>query len=192
MIFDKSTCLIIVDPQLDFMPGGALAVPDGDTIVPYINKLREQVYNRGGHVTITADWHPTNHSSFKEQGGLWPRHCVQFSQGASFHPDLQQGGYIFQKGFEVGSDSYSGFGGLRFLGNESQSLGDYLKLKNTKKVVVVGLALEYCVLATALDAKKAGYEVLVDLAGIKAVDPSEETKKKIMEELLSNYIMVLE
>ena len=175
-------CLIIVDVQNDFLPGGALAVPNGDEVIPFIN------YIQHGYdlVIATQDWHPSNHGSFaanqenKNPGEvidlnglqqiLWPVHCVQGSKGAQLSADLNLR-YIkkvFVKGTDPGIDSYSGF----FDNGKKQSTGlhDYLQSKGIQKVTVVGLAADYCVKFTALDAVELGYEVEVLKSGTKAVN----------------------
>jgi nicotinamidase/pyrazinamidase len=174
--------LILVDIQHDFLPGGALAVKDGDAVVPIANALQPQF----GLVVATQDYHPANHLSFaanhlgKQPGDyiqlkgleqiLWPVHCEQGSAGAQFADDLlmDRVAKIFPKGTDPEIDSYSGFfdnGHLKATG-----LGDYLKEKGVDKVVIVGLAADYCVKFTALDAKQLGFDTVVVQDGTRAVN----------------------
>jgi nicotinamidase/pyrazinamidase len=161
--------LILVDIQNDFVPGGALAVPDGDRIVPVVNRLQP----RFDLVVATQDWHPADHGSFAanhagRQPGqqidlnglpqiLWPIHCVQDTNGADFVPGLDRGkwGRVFVKGTDPQIDSYSGFydNGHR----QATGLGDYLREKGVTDVYVAGLATDYCVKFTALDARQLGF-----------------------------------
>jgi len=160
----KDDALIIVDVQNDFCPGGALAVPDGDKIVPILNKYIEKFVSKGAVVVATRDWHPRNHSSFKDFGGPWPVHCVQNSWGAEFHPMLKlpKNTLIVSKAYEPDLEAYSGFQGTE--------LDRLLKGFGVKRVFVGGLATDYCVKATVLDALKLGYEVYVLVDAVKGVN----------------------
>jgi nicotinamidase/pyrazinamidase len=152
--------LIVVDVQNDFCPGGALPVPDGDAVVDPINRLAEQFQ----FVVATRDWHPPNHKSFVEQGGPWPVHCVRDSHGAQLHPRLHpsQLDAIVDKGREPGQDGYSGF--------EHTELERLLHEQDVDRVHVAGLALDYCVRATALDARRAGFDVVLHAGATRAID----------------------
>jgi nicotinamidase/pyrazinamidase len=174
--------LILVDIQHDFLPGGALAVKDGDAVVPIANALQPQF----GLVVATQDYHPANHLSFaanhlgKQPGDyiqlkgleqiLWPVHCEQGSAGAQFADDLlmDRVAKIFPKGTDPEIDSYSGFSDNGHL--KATGLGDYLKEKGVDKVVIVGLAADYCVKFTALDAKQLGFDTVVVQDGTRAVN----------------------
>jgi nicotinamidase/pyrazinamidase len=149
-----NSALIIVDVQNDFMPGGTLAVAEGDNVATPINTVRDQ-FDSG---VFTRDWHPANHCSFVENGGLWPAHCVQNTPGAAIdHRILRTGDKVIPKGIHVDVDSYSGF-----WDNERRSateLNDYLQSRSIGTVFVCGLATDYCVLNTALDAVREGYMV---------------------------------
>lgn len=164
--------LILVDIQNDFCPGGALAVNEGDRIVPVVNRLLPHF----DLVVATQDWHPEGHGSFATSHGknpgdmhelagmpqvMWPDHCVQKSEGAEFHPELDMKPVeaVFRKGTDPAIDSYSGFydNGRK----KSTGLVGYLKEKGVTEVYVVGLATDYCVKFTALDAKQAGFETSV-------------------------------
>jgi nicotinamidase/pyrazinamidase len=165
--------LIIVDVQNDFCPGGALAVPDGAEVVPAINRLLKHRW-----LTVaTKDWHPADHCSFKAQGGPWPPHCVQGTAGAELHPqlDVARIQYIITKGSRPEKDAYSGFDGTE--------LANILRDKGVKRVVVCGLATDYCVRATAHDALKAGFEVLVSEDAIRGVEVTPGDAQRALDEL---------
>ena len=167
--------LIVVDMQNDFMPGGALAVEDGDTIIPGVNKLIEQFKEHNLPIVFTQDWHTPDHKSFAsshdnkqpydpyEAPGigpvLWPDHCIQGTAGAEFHPDVNTGfaDAIIRKGYNRNRDSYSGF-----LENDHETetgLDGYLQSRGIKRIFVCGLAMDYCVLFTAADGADKGYDV---------------------------------
>jgi len=152
--------LVVVDVQNDFCPGGALAVPDGDAVVGVINRLMPLF----SIVFATQDYHPPGHSSFVEQGGPWPVHCVQGTPGAEFHPNLDTSRFdeVFQKGTDPATDGYSGFAGT--------DLADRLWARGAKRVFVCGLATDYCVRATVLEAIGNGFEAVVITDAIRAVN----------------------
>jgi nicotinamidase/pyrazinamidase len=160
MDIKESDALLVVDVQNDFCPGGALAVPDGDAVVPVINGLMA----RFSHVLGTQDYHPPGHSSFAQQGGPWPEHCVQGTTGAEFHPALDLDGIeeIVRKGTDLATDGYSGFAGT--------DLADRLRRRGVERVVVTGLATDYCVRATAVEAIEHGFGTVVVTDAIRAVD----------------------
>ena len=151
--------LIVVDVQNDFCPGGALAVQGGDEIVAPINKMIELAINTGATVIATRDWHPAKTNHFKDFGGLWPAHCVQGTIGAEFHPDLdfKDREVVVSKGVGNGEDAYSGFDGK--VGD--RGLQTLLEEWGVDTVYVVGLATDYCVKATALDAIKHGFKTFL-------------------------------
>ena len=175
-------CLIIVDLQNDFLPGGALAVPNGNEVIPFINSIQEQ-YDL---VVATQDWHPANHGSFAAnhqgrmqgevidlnglQQRLWPIHCVQNSFGANFSEKLKMDTVekVFVKGTDPAIDSYSGFFDNGKL--QSTELNNYLKSQGVGVVTIVGLAADYCVKFTAIDAAELGYGVEVLKQGTRAVN----------------------
>ncbi|MDK2782783.1 MAG: nicotinamidase/pyrazinamidase, partial [Thermococcaceae archaeon] len=142
--------LIIVDMQRDFMPGGALPVPEGDRIIPTIEELVEKFKKRGALIVATRDWHPPDHISFKERGGPWPSHCVQNTKGAEIVVKLPEDTIVISKADKPDKEAYSGF--------EGTELAEILKEKGVKRVYICGVATEYCVKATALDALKHGFE----------------------------------
>src|SRR5215218_2254484 len=154
--------LVIVDFQNDFTPGGALAVPDGDEIADRIDALaRSGEYDL---VVATRDWHPPDHGSFAAQGGPWPPHCVQGTPGAELHPALDRTlvDVVVDKGQVPGTEGYSGF--------EGTDLGELLRERAVDHVTVVGLATDYCVKNTALDALRNGFTVTVDSTATRGVD----------------------
>jgi nicotinamidase/pyrazinamidase len=169
--------LIIVDFQNDFTPGGALAVTDGHRIAGRVNELAADP--RFELVVATRDWHPANHGSFEEQGGPWPVHCVQGTEGAELHPALDQSrvDVIVDKGTDPETEGYSGF--------EGTTLGVLLRERGIDRVTLVGLATDYCVKNTALDALREGLDVTVDSAGVRGVDvhlgDAERALEKVRE-----------
>ncbi|MBV8298366.1 MAG: nicotinamidase [Candidatus Eremiobacteraeota bacterium] len=160
--------LIVVDVQHDFLPGGALGVAEGERIFEPIDELAP----RFARVYATRDWHPPDHSSYAEQGGPWPVHCVAGTHGAAFDPrlDLQNVDVVVDKGIDRETDGYSGFA--------ATSLESDLREHGVKRVFVCGLATDYCVKATALDARAAGFEVVVieDASAAVNVDPADEER----------------
>jgi nicotinamidase/pyrazinamidase len=165
--------LLIIDFQNDFTPGGALAVAEGDTIAPKINALA----GSGDYdlVVATRDWHPADHNSFAEQGGIWPVHCVAGTQGAQLHPDLDRTkiDVVVDKGQAVDTNGYSGF--------EGTDLEQLLRERDITQVTVVGLATDYCVKNTALDALKAGFQVTVDSTAARGVDVEPGDSERALE-----------
>ena len=174
--------LLIVDIQNDFCPGGALAVPEGDAIVPLVNRLAE----RFDHVLLTQDWHPPRHRSFasSHSGGqpfgtvrldygdqvLWPDHCVQGTPGAAFHPglDVTRAELVLRKGFRPEIDSYSAF-----FENDKRTrtgLAGYLRDRALRRLFLVGLATDFCVAWSALDARREGFEAVVVEDACRAID----------------------
>src|SRR5687768_16607053 len=207
----SDACLIVVDVQNDFCPGGALAVPKGDEVVPVINRLAARFDN----VVLTQDWHPRGHASFASshpgkkpfeavelpygEQVLWPDHCVQGTRGAAFHEGLEPGKaqLVIRKGFHRDIDSYSAF--LEADRKTTTGLAGYLKERGLTSLFVCGLATDFCVAWTALDARRAGFEVSViedacraiDLegslerawaemaaAGVKRINPSSNTRTR--------------
>lgn len=153
----------MVDVQNDFCPGGALPVPHGDDVVPVLNGWIAAFRGAGRPVVYTQDWHPPRHVSFRERGGPWPVHCVQGTHGAEFHPGLKVLGPAFRKGFELDRDAYSGLQGrLSSPGGPSGAdLETWLRERGVRRVYIGGLAEDYCVKSTALDALKGGFETVV-------------------------------
>jgi nicotinamidase/pyrazinamidase len=178
----RDDLLLIIDVQNDFCPGGALAVAEGDATVAVINRLSQ----RFGHVAVTQDWHPSGHSSFATSHPssrafetiampygpqtLWPDHCVQGTSGAALHPLLstERAELIIRKGFRPEIDSYSAF-----FENDQRTptgLAGYLRERGLKKIFLVGLATDYCVHYSAVDARRLGFDTVVIEAGCRAID----------------------
>jgi nicotinamidase/pyrazinamidase len=167
--------LLIVDFQNDFTPGGALGVAGGDAIAGRIDELaRSGEYDL---VVATRDWHPPDHGSFAAQGGPWPEHCVQDTPGAELHSDLDRAlvDVVIDKGQDPATEGYSGFDGTR--------LGDLLRERGIDDVTVVGLATDYCVKNTALDALRAGFGVTVDTTAVRAVEVEPGDGQRALEEV---------
>lgn len=156
--------LILVDVQNDFLPGGSLAVTEGDAVVGPLNAAAERFAAAGLPVFATRDWHPADHISFADRGGPWPPHCVQGTAGAEFGPALRlpDGAVIVSKADTSDVDAYSGFQGT--------SLHDQLQALGVQRLFVGGLATDYCVLNTVLDARDLGYEVVLLTDSIRAVE----------------------
>ncbi|MGE5851009.1 MAG: nicotinamidase [Candidatus Methylomirabilota bacterium] len=175
----RTDALIVVDVQNDFCPGGALPVPQGDQVVPAINR----VLNLTAWLTVaTRDWHPQDHCSFKPQGGIWPVHCVAGTRGAAFHPglDAMKIRQIISKATTKGAEAYSGFQGTE--------LTALLRGQGIQRVFVCGLATDYCVKATALDARRAGFGVLVLDDAIRGVEVQPGDCAKAIEEMAATGI----
>jgi nicotinamidase/pyrazinamidase len=185
--YDSSTALIVVDVQNDFAdPNGSLYVSGGETIVPVVNEEMARARDAGALVIYTQDWHPESTPHFQRDGGIWPVHCVQETWGAAFHPDLEVNGDVVRKG-TGGEDGYSGFtirdpasGAER-----STELADLLRDREIRRVVVVGLATDYCVKETALDAVRLGFETTVRAEAMRAVDLQPGDGDRALEEMAS-------
>ncbi|MBV8506020.1 MAG: bifunctional nicotinamidase/pyrazinamidase [Alphaproteobacteria bacterium] len=182
MTCDGRDILIIVDVQNDFCPGGPLAVPQGDQIVPAVNRLAAQF----AHVVLTQDWHPRGHASFASshagkspfdtidvsygQQILWPDHCVQGTRGADFHPDLDvpHAELVLRKGFRRAIDSYSAF----FENDRRTPTGlvGYLKERRFERITLCGLATDFCVFYSAIDGRQSGFEVTVATGACRGID----------------------
>jgi nicotinamidase/pyrazinamidase len=173
--------LIVVDVQNDFCPGGALAVSDGDAVVEGVNRLAADA----GFVVATRDWHPADHGSFAEQGGVWPVHCVAGTPGASLHPGIDRDliDAVVDKGQAVDREGYSGFEGTELL--------ELLRSRGVESVDVTGLALDYCVKATALDARRAGFDVTVHLGATRPVEVHPGDGERAVAELRAAGVAVV-
>lgn len=161
---DRKDALIIVDVQRDFCPGGALPVPEGDRVVPVLNEYMRIFRKVGAKIFATRDWHPPNHVSFREYGGIWSPHCIQGSKGAEFHPGLKlpEDVAIISKAMDSSKESYSGFDGTE--------LNDALKRRGVKRIFVGGLATDYCVKNTVLDGLKLGFETILLSDATRGID----------------------
>jgi nicotinamidase/pyrazinamidase len=167
--------LLIIDFQNDFTPGGALAVPEGDAIADRVNELAAD--ERFDVVVATRDWHPEDHGSFEAQGGPWPVHCVQGTDGAELHPALDRArvDVVVDKGQDPETEGYSGFQGTE--------LAELLQERGIDRVTVVGLATDYCVKNTGLDAVREGLEVEVDSSAVRGVNVEPGDSERALDEL---------
>lgn len=156
--------LIVVDVQNDFLPGGALAVPDGDAVVPVLNVYLARFAERDLPVYATRDWHPRDHCSFRAQGGPWPPHCLADSPGAAFAPGLRlpPAAAVISKAVSAARDAYSGF--------EGTDLDARLRARQVRRLWIGGLATDYCVLNTVRDALRLGYATFLLADAVRAVD----------------------
>jgi len=170
--------LLIVDVQNDFCPGGALAVPAGDEVVPVLNRWIEEAGRSGIPIYASRDWHPLHHVSFNERGGPWPPHCVQETPGAAFHHELRlpPDALVVTKGYDVDTDSYSAFGGT--------DLEERLKRAGVRRIWIGGLTQDYCVRETAMDAIHAGFEVHVLVDATRAVNVNRDDGQRALEDML--------
>jgi nicotinamidase/pyrazinamidase len=161
---NKTDALLVTDVQNDFLPGGALAVPQGDQIIPILNEYTNRFSKSGAHVLASRDWHPTNHISFKAQGGPWPPHCVLNTEGAKFHLSLKlpEGTQIISKATQPEREAYSAFDGT--------NLGDELRQLGVKRFFIGGLATDYCIVNTVLDARKQGFETVVLMDAVRGIN----------------------
>jgi nicotinamidase/pyrazinamidase len=175
MLATETDALIVVDVQNDFCAGGALAVPGGDDVVEVINWLMP----RFDHVLATLDWHPPDHTSFKEQGGQWPAHCVQGTKGSGFHPGLDDSRIddVVRAGVGTDDAGYSGF--------EKTDLDQMLRERGVERIFVTGLATDYCVRATVLDAISAGFKAVLVTDAVRAVDVEEGDGERAVREMLA-------
>lgn len=168
-----ATALLVIDVQNDFLPGGALAVPHGDEVIEPINRL----LTSGSYdvVVATRDWHPPDHESFVGQGGPWPPHCVQGTPGAQLSGalDAARVDEVVDAGMEPDAEGYSAF--------ENERLAVLLRAREVDAVTVVGLATDYCVRATALDAVRHGFAVTIRSAAIRGIE--EATSRAALDEL---------
>ncbi|MGD9656246.1 MAG: isochorismatase family protein [Methylocystis sp.] len=176
--------LILVDVQRDFCAGGALEIPDADRIVPLVNGLIVEADAAGVPIVASRDWHPPGHASFHEAGGPWPAHCVQGGEGAQFHPDLRlpERAIIVSKGEAPERDQLSAF--------DATGLADRLRSLGVRRVLIVGLALDVCVLETALDAALEGFETHLRLAGARAI--TREGARAAVEKMRKAHVVVEE
>ena len=174
--------LIIVYVQNDFCPGGALAVTDGDQVVAVLNRLIPEFERAGLPVIATRDWHPQQTTHFNTHGGSWPPHCVQGTQGAEFHADLAlgEGAVIISTGMAENADGYSGFDGVDARGVR---LADLLRERAIERLVVGGLATDYCVKQTVLDGLQKGFTVVVLEDAVRGVNLNLNDARQALDEM---------
>jgi nicotinamidase/pyrazinamidase len=170
--YDRQSALIVVDVQNDFAdPGGSLYVAGGGDVVPLINEEIRDARSAGAFVVYTQDWHPASTPHFEKDGGIWPVHCVADAWGAEFHPGLEVDGPVVPKGTR-GEDGYSGFTVRDPQSGDEHAteLGSLLRERGIQRVIIAGLATDYCVKDTAIDAVNAGFETTVLAKAIRAVN----------------------
>src|ERR1041384_328586 len=174
---DNRKALILVDVQNDFCPGGSLRVPNGHQVFAPLNQLIKEFLDRGEPVYKTRDWHPAQTKHFQIYGGIWPVHCVQGTHGAEFHPDLSDDprATVISKGTDERADGYSGFDGT--------NLAELLREEGVSEVWVGGLATDYCVKHTVLDALKKGFEVKALADAMRAVNVQPDDGAKAIAEM---------
>lgn len=179
----NTDALLVVDVQRDFLPGGALAVPNGDEVVPVLAACIETFVRHNCPVFASRDWHPSDHCSFKASGGPWPPHCIAESPGAEIDPalPLPANATIVDKATTADKDAYSAF--------EGTTLDAQLRKLQTKRLFIGGLATEYCVLSTALDGLRLGHEVVLLTDAIRAIDKSNG--ERAVEELRREQAIIM-
>ncbi|MFP4615359.1 MAG: nicotinamidase [Thiohalorhabdus sp.] len=169
--------LLIVDVQNDFCPGGSLAVPEGDEVVPVLNGWIALARKAGVPIYASRDWHPANHISFHDRGGPWPPHCIQETQGAAFHPDLQlpEDAAIISKGMDPDRDQYSAF--------DDTELGERMRDAGVTRLWVGGLAQDVCVRASVIDGAREAFEVHLLLPATRPVDATPGDGDRAVEDM---------
>jgi len=185
--YDPRTALIVVDVQNDFAdPNGSLSVTGGEATIPVVNRETEIAIEAGAFVVYTQDWHPAHTPHFAQDGGIWPVHCVGDEWGADFHPALEVMGPRVHKGAN-GEDGYSGFTMRDAVSGAEMptELEGLLRAHGVERVVVCGLATDYCVKSTALDAVRLGYATTVLLDAIAAVNLAPDDGDRALDELRS-------
>ena len=171
----SGAALLVVDVQNDFCPGGALAVKEGDKVIPILNEWIRAAESAAAPVFASRDWHPANHISFRDRGGPWPPHCIQGTAGAEFHRDLKlpEGAQVISKADAPDRESYSAFG--------STDLADRLRRAGIRRLWIGGLAQDYCVRETALDALREGFTVHIIVDATRPVDVTPEDGARALE-----------
>ena len=181
---DTTTALVVVDLQNDFCPGGSLAVQGGNEIIPAVNRVIAWFSARGLPIFASRDWHPEKTVHFRTFGGPWPPHCVQGTRGAEFHPDLllPPEVRIVSKGTRPDSDDYSAF---HALSDDGRPLADILEGLGVTRIVVCGIATDYCVWETVKEARRRGLAVTVLLDGVRGVNVNPGDSERALEEMAS-------
>jgi nicotinamidase/pyrazinamidase len=182
--------LILVDVQNDFCPGGALAVHNGDQVVPVLNQYIEKFMAAGLPIFATRDWHPAKTTHFKAYGGLWPVHCVQGTRGAEFHSDLKlaKETVIISTGTAPDEEGYSGFQGRDTSGTPLATL---LRDRGVERILVGGLATDYCVKHTVLDGIKQGFRAVLIGDGVRGVDLNPNDSERALQEMSDAGAIIL-
>jgi nicotinamidase/pyrazinamidase len=178
----RASAVLVIDVQNDFCAGGALAVPGGDAVVPPLNRMIEWAARRGDPVFATRDWHPPDTRHFQAYGGTWPVHCVQGTRGAQYHPDLRLPAHvsIVTTGDTVDSDGYSAFEGHTANGS---ALVHELREHGIEHLYVGGLATDYCVLQSVLDARRTGFAVTLLTDAVAGVNLAPDDSAKALEQM---------
>jgi len=179
--------LLVVDVQNDFCPGGALPVPGGDKVVPVLNKYIKLFSQKKLPIFFSRDWHPKKTAHFEKFGGVWPAHCVQETKGAAFHPKLKipKEAVILSKGMDPGQDSYSAFQGCD---DNGQSFFNLLQISGVQELYVGGLATDYCVKSSVLDALKNGLKVTVLMDAIRGVNLKPDDSADAVKEIVAKGV----
>lgn len=179
----RGDILLIIDLQNDFLPGGALAVSQGDRVIPVMNRYISLFQKHHLPVVATRDWHPADHCSFKTQGGPWPEHCIAGTEGSAFAADLQlpETAVVVSKGTDQGAPGYSGF--------EGTALQSYLAQLNARRLFIGGLATDYCVLATALDAVAHHYQIFLLDDASRAVDIDPQNGHNAIHKMMQQGVI---
>lgn len=182
--------LLVVDVQRDFCQGGALAAEGGDAILPALNARIEDARRAGLPVYASRDWHPRVTKHFQEYGGEWPVHCVQGTEGAAFHPGLAlpSDALVISKGDDPDHPGYSAFDGQTA---EGRSFVDDLRARGVDRLIVTGIATDYCVKASALDARREGLEVVVPLDAVTGIDVHQGDVERALKEMREAGVRVL-
>jgi nicotinamidase/pyrazinamidase len=176
----SSDALLVTDMQIDFLPGGALPVEGADELIPAINDYIARFEDTPAHVIASRDWHPANHISFKAQGGPWPPHCVQNTEGAKFSPQLKFPNHtvVISKATDPKHEAYSAF--------DTTNLDNELRQLGVKRLFVAGVATDYCVVNTVLDACKLGFEVVVLMDAVLGIDVKAGDVDKAIETMVES------
>ena len=175
--------LLVVDVQNDFCPGGALGIPNGHQIIPAINRYIKAFQKENWPVFVTRDWHPQFTRHFKKFGGAWPEHCIEGSPGAQFHPDLEfpKEAFVMSKGMDMEKDSYSAF---QAIDGNGTAMANLLKNLEIREICICGLATDYCVKYSALDALNEGLEVFILSDAIAGVNLQPEDSRIAIEQMV--------
>lgn len=178
----RRAALLVIDVQLDFCPGGALAVPEGDAVVPVLNRYISLFWKRGSPIFASRDWHPPQSAHFREQGGIWPAHCVQGSPGALFHPELllPKGTIVISKGIARWDEGYSALQGVTENGTPFPML---LRHMATDRLYVGGLATDYCVKESVLEGLREGFAVTLLADAVRAVELAPGDGARAVQEM---------
>lgn len=181
----KGSALIIEDVQIDFCPGGSLAVPGGDEVVPVLNRYVELFERHGLPVYASRDWHPEDSRHFRRAGGPWPVHCVRDTQGARFHPDLRLPAdvMVVSKGMDPSRDGYSSFEAFTEDGKELEAS---LRETGVTHLYIGGIATDYCVKNTVLDALRAGFSVTLLMDAVRGVDAAPGDAEAAIREMVES------